>query len=355
MTNVRVEASKRYDILIGRGLLENSGKHVRSAAGGEKAAVITDDVVDRLYAHTVVKSLQAEGMKTSRFVISHGEKSKNAVNFIAMLNFLAENGFTRKDTVIALGGGVVGDIAGFAAATYMRGINLVQIPTTLLSAVDSSVGGKTAIDLDTGKNLAGAFYQPGLVICDYSTLDTLSGELISAGCAEIIKYGVIADSELFSMLKQPVQENYEEIIARCVSIKRDIVCEDERDEGKRNILNFGHTIGHAVELCSGYEIPHGFAVAAGMAAMARASFKLGLCTKACRDGIIDMIRLHGLPAEVKFGAEELFKAALSDKKGGGGTITIIVPREIGRSELRQVTMAELKEIIALGIAEQGGA
>ncbi len=351
MRTVRVDASKRYDILIGQGLLGNSGSYVRSAAGGGKAAVITDDVVDRLYADTVEKSLQGEGYKTSKFIVASGEKSKNAGNFIAILNFLAENAFTRKDCVIALGGGVVGDLAGFAAASYMRGIGLVQIPTTLLSAVDSSVGGKTAIDLDTGKNLAGAFYQPDLVICDYSALDTLGGDLISAGCAEVIKYGVIADGELFARLKQPVTEQYEEIIARCVSIKRDIVCKDERDGGIRNILNFGHTIGHAIELCSAYEITHGFAVAAGMAAMARAACSLGLCGEGCRDDILEMIRRHGLPTRTRFGAEELFKAALSDKKSGGGTITIIVPREIGCSELMRVTMAELKEIIALGTAE----
>lgn len=350
MTSVHVNASKRYEILIGRGLLDKAGQYIKSTAGGSKAAVITDDNVERIYSERVINSLLKEGYEVSKLVFPHGERSKNAENFIATLNYLAKNGFSRRDVVVALGGGVIGDLAGFAAASYMRGIKLVQIPTTLLSAVDSSVGGKTAIDLDTGKNLAGAFYQPELVICDYGTLGTLNAENISAGCAEVIKYGVIADSALFESLKQPLDSQLEEVIARCVTIKRDIVMEDELDTGLRNILNFGHTIGHAIEHLSEYKISHGFAVAAGMSLMAKASLKLGYCEADCLEAITDMLKRYSLPTDTKFQADELYNAALSDKKGGGGIITVIIPHEIGKCELKKITMAELKELISLGVS-----
>jgi 3-dehydroquinate synthase len=351
VTSVQVNASKCYEIMIDHGLLDKAGQYIKNAAGGSKTAVITDDTVGRLYGQRVINSLEKEGYQVFKLVFPHGEKSKNAVNFIKTLNFLANNGFSRKDVVVALGGGVIGDLAGFAAASYMRGIKLVQIPTTLLSAVDSSVGGKTAIDLDAGKNLAGAFYQPELVICDYTTLATLNTETLNAGCAEVIKYGVICDKELFENLKSPLDTQIEEIIARCVTIKRDIVIQDERDTGIRNILNFGHTIGHAVELCSGYEISHGFAVAIGMAAMARAAEKNGYCSIDCRDAIIQMLKRFSLPTETKFKAEELYNAALSDKKNEGNIITVIIPREIGKCELKKITMSELKEIIELGVSK----
>lgn len=351
MTSVQVNASKCYEIIIDPELLDKAGQHIKNAAGGSKAAVITDDIVERLYCERLINSLLKEGYEVFKLVLPHGEKSKNAENYIKVLNFFAKNAFRRKDVVVALGGGVIGDLAGFAAASYMRGIKLVQIPTTLLSAVDSSVGGKTAIDLDTGKNLAGAFYQPELVICDYTTLSTLDTEILNAGCAEVIKYGVICDRELFENLKKPLDEQIEDVIARCVTIKRDIVIQDERDTGIRNILNFGHTIGHAVELCSGYETSHGFAVAIGMAAMARAAEKKGYCSADCNDEIVDMLKRYSLPTETKFNADELYNAALSDKKGEGGMITVIIPREIGKCELKKITMAELKELIELGVAK----
>lgn len=346
-----MNASKRYDIVIGRDLLNDSGKYVKSAVGGTKAAIITDSTVDLLYSETVAKSLESVGYCVFKYVIPSGEKSKNAQNFIEILNFLAKNGFSRSDVTVALGGGVVGDLAGFSAASFMRGMRLVQIPTTLLAAVDSSVGGKTAIDLETGKNLAGAFFQPDLVLCDYRTLSTLKPETFNEGCAEIIKYGIIEDSALFESLKKPIEDQLEEVIARCVEIKRDIVVKDEKDNGLRNILNFGHTIGHAVELCSRYEISHGYAVAIGMAAMVRAAVRLGYCGEDCRDEVLDMIKRHKLPTDTDFSANDLYNAALSDKKSGGGSITVIIPRKIGRCELKKITMTELKELIALGTAK----
>jgi len=348
LEKVRVNASKSYDILISSGLLSNAGEHIRCCAGGYQAAIITDDNVDRLYAKTLQDSLSGAGYRVIKYVFPHGESSKNAANYLKILDFLAENRFTRKDVVVALGGGVVGDLAGFAAASYMRGTRLVQIPTTLLAAVDSSVGGKTAIDLKAGKNLAGAFYQPDLVICDYATLSTLDDELFRDGCAEIIKYGVISDAALFEKLREPVSAQLEPIITRCVEIKRDVVSADEREGSLRQILNFGHTLGHAIELLSEYKTTHGQAVAIGTAIIARASARLEICGNDCAQSIVEMIKRHGLPTETGFAAEELFKAALSDKKMSGDTITLVVPKEIGRCELRKASLDELREFITLG-------
>ncbi len=349
METVRVDASKSYDILIGSGILGEVGQYARNICGGATAAVITDDIVERLYYLNVESSLINAGYRVIKFVMPNGESSKNAANYLSILDFLAESGFTRKDVVVALGGGVVGDIAGFAAATYMRGTRFIQIPTTLLAAVDSSVGGKTAIDLESGKNLAGAFFQPDFVLCDHKTLYTLDEDVFRAGCAEIIKYGIIRDKGLFELLKLPMDDKIEEIITRCVAIKRDIVNEDECDGGIRQILNFGHTAGHAIELLSRYKTPHGYAVAEGMALIARASARMGFCTADCRDEIIGMLKRYALPTETGFSSEEIYSAALSDKKSSGDKITLIIPREIGKCELRETKLGELKEIIALGL------
>lgn len=349
MAKVRVEASKSYDIIISAGLLQSAGEHIKNTVGGTKAAIITDDIVDKLYARTLETTLIDAGYEVFKFVIPNGEGSKNTENFLAILDFLAENGFTRKDAAVALGGGVVGDLAGFTAASYMRGMRLVQVPTTLLAAVDSSVGGKTGIDLRAGKNLAGTFYQPDLVLCDYLTLSTLKEDVFRSGCAEVIKYGVISDTSLFESLREPIESRLEEIITRCVEIKRDIVVADEREGGLRQILNFGHTFGHAIELLSDYRTPHGEAVAIGMAMMARACARLAICGTSTAESIIDMIRHYGLPTETAFSVEDIYKAALSDKKMGGGVITLVVPIEIGRCELRKTSLEELWEFIELGL------
>jgi 3-dehydroquinate synthase len=352
MQIINVKASSSYDVIISAELLCESGKHIKNSAGGSTAAIITDDKVYPLYGQKVENSLSDAGYNTVKYIIKNGEASKNAANYIKILNFLSDNRLTRSDVVVALGGGVVGDLAGFAAATYLRGIHLIQIPTTLLAAVDSSVGGKTAIDLDAGKNLAGAFYQPDLVLCDYSAMSTLDETVFRDGCAEIIKYGVIADKELFYKLFTPVNEQLEDIIARCVLIKRDIVCEDERDNGMRRLHNFGHTIGHAAEVCSGYNIPHGSAVSMGMAALSRACAAAGICSPACCEEIVGLLKRYKLPTEVPFDCEELIDAALSDKKRSDSIINIVVPVEIGRCVVKKITLDELKEIIRLGIKSQ---
>ena len=349
MKTITVNASKTYDVLIGTGILEETGILLRKKLGGEAAAIITDDNVAALYAKPLTDSLAPGGYRVTQYVFPHGECSKNAETFISILNFLAEEKFSRTDIVIALGGGVTGDLAGFAAACYMRGIRFVQIPTTLLAAVDSSVGGKTAINLASGKNLAGSFYQPDLVLCDTKTLSTLPPDVFSDGCAEMIKHGMIADSELFHSYKTPIHTQLETAIARNVEIKSGIVCTDEFETGKRKLLNFGHTVGHAIELLSGYKTPHGHAVAAGMAIITRAAVRMGLCKEACLTDLLDMLTRYDLPVKTSYKANELARACLSDKKRDGESLTMIFPLETGNCFLKEIPVSEVEELIQLGL------
>jgi len=356
MKTITVNASKTYDIKIGSGILDDAGGILREANGRftavSTAAVITDDNVAPLYAQRLEHSLSQSGIRVVRYVIPHGEASKSMGQFLSLLNFLAEKKLTRADTVIALGGGVVGDLAGFAAAVYMRGIGFVQIPTTLLAAVDSSVGGKTAINLEAGKNLAGAFYQPDAVLCDISLLSTLLQDVFSDGCAEVIKYGVIADRALFDSFETPINAQLENVIARCVEIKRDIVAEDEFEKNVRKLLNFGHTIGHAIELLSGYEITHGSAVAAGMAIVTRAAVRMGICDENCEQSVLQTLKRYNLPVNTVYDAASLASACLSDKKRDGGKLTMIFPEKIGKCVIKDIKVEELENLIGLGLEER---
>jgi len=330
-----------------------------AAAGGQGAAVagpgavaiVMDDVVAALYGERLSGSLAKCGFHTCEFIFPHGEASKNTDTFLALINFLAEQKFGRGDAVVALGGGVTGDVAGFAAACYMRGTGFVQIPTTLLAAVDSSVGGKTAVNLAGGKNLLGAFYQPDLVICDVSLLSTLTPEVYADGCAEIIKYGVLADRALFDSLITPVRDRMEEVVARCVEIKRDVVAEDEFENGGRKILNLGHTAGHAIEVLSGYGVSHGRAVAAGMAIATRAAVRMGICDDSCLREVLAMLKLYDLPVGARYPADKLADACLSDKKREGSGLTMVFPLEIGRCVLKKIPFGELESVIRLGLEE----
>jgi len=354
MRTIQVEASKEYDVLIGGGLLSKAGELFKAACSnytgkGEKAVIVTDDVVDKLYADTVEKSLAVEGYKTKRFVFPNGELSKNMETYTALMNALTEAGLSRSDVIVALGGGVVGDLAGFAAATYLRGVPYVQVPTTLLSMVDSSVGGKTAVNLKAGKNQAGAFYQPDTVLCDYETLRTLPSDVFNDGCAEMVKHGMIQSSELFELLKKPLEPQMEDIIARNITIKRDIVVKDERDTGVRQILNFGHTIGHGIEKQSDYKVAHGKAVAAGMAIATRGAWRLGICDKNCYTELVEVLKVFGLPYETDIPSEMLIHAAFSDKKRSGKNINEVLPVKIGKCILHSFSMDELESFIKLGL------
>jgi 3-dehydroquinate synthase len=271
----------------------------------------------------VYAALADLGFHVLKRVVPAGEESKSGEQYLRLLSFMAAEHVTRSDVIFALGGGVVGDLSGFLAATYQRGIDFVQLPTTLLAAVDSSVGGKTAINLPEGKNLAGTFKQPACVIMDTDTLETLDESVFADGCAEVIKYGMIWDGELFEMLQNHVLTEPEQrkntvllidVISCCVDIKREIVIQDELDKGIRNILNFGHTVGHSIEKKSGFEISHGAAVAMGMAIVTEAAEKVGICGDGITEELRGLLTAYGLPVEAPFAVEELIEGILSDKK-----------------------------------------
>jgi len=350
MNTVRVDASKSYDILIGSDLLKSTGKLVSNVVSPCKAAIITDDIVNSLYADLVQSSLEKSGFATCKYVFNNGECSKNISTFANALEFLAESEISRSDVIIALGGGVVGDLAGFCASSYLRGIKFVQIPTTFLAAIDSSVGGKTGVNLNAGKNLVGAFWQPSLVICDYSTLDTLPEDVFADGIAEAVKYGVISSHELFDAIANgQCKKNIEQIITECVTIKKDIVNEDEFDLGTRQLLNFGHTIGHCIEKQSNFKITHGHAVAIGMCIISKAAFKAGLCDYDCSTEIEQSLKANGLPTQCSFDAQALFSTAVSDKKRTGNTINLVIPQKIGKCILYKMDIDKLCDFINLGL------
>ena len=351
MKTVHIDASRSYDVRIGRGLLDDCGRQIAERVHCASAAVVADDTVYALYGERVCASLEAAGVRTVCYVFPHGEKSKNLLEYAKILNFLAENRVTRADVLIALGGGVTGDLGGFAAATYLRGIPFVQLPTTLLAAVDSSVGGKTAVDLPAGKNLAGAFYQPELVLCDLDTLDSLPREIFLDGCAEVIKYAVLGSRELFALLADiPSGKGLEEVTARCVEMKRDFVQSDERDRGARQMLNLGHTFGHAVEASSRFTLSHGKSVAIGMAMILRAACSRGLCSAETRDAVIALLQRYGLPTECPYPADMLLGALSADKKIFGTRLNLVVPTDIGACRLLPVGVDELS-----GWLRDGGA
>lgn len=342
MKTVHVQSSRDYDVLIGNGLLENTAELIREVSRARTVTLVSDDNVYPLYGENVRLRLENAGFSVVPYVFPHGEKSKNIAVWSGLLEKMCESGMTRSDLVAALGGGVVGDLAGFAAAVYQRGIDYVQIPTTLLAAVDSSVGGKTAVDLSRGKNQAGAFHQPVRVICDTDTLRSLPEEEYRCGCAEIIKYAVLSGEELFSRLdRMPVREQYGDIISACVEIKRDIVRRDEFDRGDRMKLNLGHTFGHAAESLSGFTVLHGQGVAMGMAVIARAAARKGFCTDETARRIIALIQKYGLPAELDFTAGQVAEVCRTDKKADGDTVRLIVPEDIGRCRTVPVQASEL--------------
>ena len=344
MKTVAIQASRSYEVLICKGLLDTLGSRAAALGGAEKAAIISDSNVWPLYGSRAKESLKNAGMEVAEFVFPAGEESKNGLIYLEILNFLAENTLTRADVIVALGGGVVGDMAGFAAATYLRGIRYIQVPTTLLAAVDSSVGGKTAMDLPAGKNLCGAFWQPSLVLCDTGTLASLPTEIFRDGCAEVIKYGVLYDEELFATLERDGPNfDREAVIARCVEHKRDVVARDEFDTGQRMKLNLGHTVGHGVEARSNFTVSHGKAVAIGMAIVTRASG----CADEAR--ILALLRQFSLPIHTEYSAEELYAHTLSDKKRAGSTVNLIIPRKIGDCAIVPTDIADLKTLIQAGL------
>ena len=342
MQTIKVATHTPYNVEIASGLLQNAGARIHAICGGQTAAVVSDDTVFPLYGAAVCTGLEAAGCRVVPFVFPHGEASKNLSTYAELLNFLAEKRLTRTDVLIALGGGVVGDLTGFAAATYLRGVRYVQIPTTLLAAVDSSVGGKTAVDLPAGKNLAGSFHQPALVLCDPDTLKTLPDAIYRDGCAEVIKYGMLGNAAFLQELAQtPARDQLAHVIATCVAMKRDVVSADEFDHGQRQLLNFGHTFGHAVEACSRFAISHGSAVAIGMAMMTRAAVHRGLCPQCVLDTLTGLLTQYGLPQTTDFSCDMLYGALCADKKIEGSSIHLIVPDAPGRCRIEPAAVADV--------------
>lgn len=357
MKTVRVAAGKPYDVVIGRGLLDRAGAMMARVLPPGRAALIMDENVAPLYLGAVQTSLSEAGCEVHSLILPPGEGTKSLAALGDVLEFLAEHAFTRSDVIVALGGGVIGDAAGFAAAVYLRGVPVVALPTTLLAAVDASVGGKTAVNLAAGKNLAGAFHQPALVVCDINTLATLPPEIYAGGVAEVVKYGMLGDPALLELLGDGLRnaspDTVENVVARCVEMKAQFVAEDEFDRGTRQLLNFGHTVGHAVEARSGYTIGHGQAVAMGMACMARAAWKRGLSRENCGPLLEKILAANDLPIACPYGARELARAALSDKKRRGDTVTLVVPETVGRCALQPLPVGQLEDFLREGLSHEG--
>lgn len=342
MNTVEVHCSENYQVVIGAGVIDRIDTILRQVTKAEKVCIVSDSHVWPLYGAKVCDRLKR--FQVCSYIFPAGEENKNAKNYLSLLNSLAANNMTRIDCIIALGGGVVGDLAGFAAATYLRGIPYIQVPTTLLAMVDSSVGGKTGINLESGKNLVGAFCQPAAVVCDIDMLSTLPADDFRNGCAEVIKYGILYDAALFSHLEDNgLDFDRTFVITRCVEMKRNAVAADEFDLGQRKLLNFGHTVGHAIEKCSDYAILHGKAVAIGIATVCRAA-KL-------RDAgrIISLLERFDLPVKTDFSAAELTEAALFDKKRSGSAIDLIVPYGIGDCRLVPTPIDKLQAFIEKGL------
>lgn len=338
MHTLHLNTSSPYDIHIGPGILEHAVDYISNVLSSKKTIVVTDSNVYLLYGCKLCNSLAAHGYEYDTFVFPAGEQSKNLHTLSNLLEFLAAHQLTRSDFIIALGGGVTGDITGFAASVYARGISFVQIPTTLLSAVDASVGGKTAVNLTAGKNLAGSFHQPALVLTDTSIMKALPNHLLSEGAAEIIKCGVLQDAALFDLMcREDWMEHLPEAILRSLEIKRFYVTEDEKDLGLRKFLNLGHTFGHAIEKLSRYSIPHGYAVAIGTAMAASA--QKDLCKK-----IIQANTNCRLPSTTAYDAKQLAEAALLDKKRNGTQVDLILAEEIGRCKMVSLPVENLESL-----------
>lgn len=339
MYSIEVEASSgSYTIYIKNGLLEQIGSEVKKIYKGRKIAIVTDSNVDKFYGTKVINSLKSEGFETFKIVVKAGEESKSFDTLLGVYDKLLDFKINRGDIIIALGGGVVGDMTGFAAATFLRGIPLIQIPTTLLSQVDSSVGGKVAVDLPRGKNLVGNFYNPKAVFIDPLLLRTLNDKFFNDGMGEVIKYGAIKDIELFYKLmnyenKKAILKDIDEIIYTCCRIKAAVVERDELDTGERMLLNFGHTIGHAIEQFFNFkEYSHGEAVAMGMYAITKLGEEIGMTKLGTSSTIKDILIKYNLPwalPEIK--TEVIIEAISHDKKNLGEYMNFILIESIGNS------------------------
>ncbi len=346
MQRIKVKASTNYEVVIGKDLLPKVGAEIKKVVSPCKACIVTDNKVAVRYLETVRTSLEKEGFAVYVMILKSGEKSKTAESFIKIQNYLAENDFTRSDMLVALGGGVVGDLTGFCASTFVRGIKYVQIPTTLLSGIDSSVGGKTAIDLKAGKNLVGTFYQPAKVIFDIKTLDTLPEKEYLNGLGEGVKYAIMDGGEIYELTKDGLtHDNLEKFCALCIKSKKAVVEKDEKEGGYRKILNLGHTFAHAIEKLSDYTIPHGKCVAIGLKLIADVSLKHGWLSTEDSILIEKLLKNNGLVSPSPYEKKDMIDVIKRDKKVSGDTITIVSIAKIGKCEFKEIKLDQLKKYL----------
>lgn len=348
MIKLQIKASSTYPVYVGQDLLTRTGALLEevSLPPDCRLVLVSDSNVMPLYGGTVTASLRARGFQVINYIIPAGESSKNWNLLGEFLEFLADSEITRSDCLIALGGGVTGDFTGFAASIYLRGLPFIQVPTTLLAAVDSSVGGKTAVDLEAGKNLAGTFWQPKAVICDTNTFSSLPEAIWLDGAAESLKYGILKDRALFEEIKNGgLKENSCNLISRCISMKGEIVALDEFDKGTRELLNLGHTFGHALETLSSYAVSHGHAVAAGIHMAACYAEKLGLCDSTCREEITSALTGLGFSLEFPYTGKDMYQIMRKDKKRKGDSIHLILPCRVGECCIYPLPLKSLETLM----------
>lgn len=343
----RIELPDNNEILIGRGIIGACGSVLARLEKGTRCVVVSDSNVAPLYAEDVLDSLTDAGYQASLFIFEAGEKNKHIGTVTQIVNFFAERSLTRHDFVIALGGGVTGDLAGFAASIYLRGISVIQIPTSLLAQIDSSIGGKTGCDTPQGKNMIGSFHMPHAVLIDPNVLSTLPEKYMIDGMGEMIKYGAILSEKFFNKLENTdLFSNIDENIYTCAKLKAALVCEDFKEKSKRTLLNFGHTVGHALERIENYQgISHGAAVAIGMCVITRAAEKVELCQNGNADRIKALCEKYSLPTDYPVSAKEIEDAALTDKKRVGGRVKLALIRKIGDGFICPVACSKLNELI----------
>ena len=354
MMTVGVRASKEYNVEIGDGIVSKLGEMTKAVCPKAiKALIVSETNVAALYLDAVKAQLEGAGLEVTAYVFEAGEKSKNINEIAGMWNKMAEAGFTRTDIVVGLGGGVTTDMAGFAAATFLRGIDVIQVPTSLLAMVDASVGGKTGIDIPMGKNQVGAFWQPSLVLEDTSFLKTLPDDVFTEGMGEVTKYAFIMDEKLLDLLEKQngnIRDDaavLENVIGMCVSDKAEIINEDETDNGRRQILNFGHTAGHVIERDSGFTKPHGICVAKGMGIFMDACVKAGTLSAEDAKRMKDLLAMYKLPVSDEITAEDIVKGAMNDKKKRGNTLSVILVNKIGKAEIKKMTAEEFLKFLSV--------
>ena len=355
MRTVRVNAaSKSYDVLIGKNAVASLGEEAKKVCPGAlKALIVSETNVASLYLDVVKAQLEGAGFEVTDYVFEAGEQNKNINEIAGMWNKMAEAGFTRTDFVVGLGGGVTTDMAGFAASAFLRGIKVIQLPTSLLAMVDASVGGKTGIDIPMGKNQVGAFWQPSLVLEDISFLKTLPDEVFTEGMGEVTKHAFIMDLALFDKLEKANgnirddEDLLEEIVYMNVADKASVVGEDEHDNGRRQTLNFGHTVGHVIERDSGFTKPHGICVAKGMGIIIDACVRAGSLAKEDAEKMKDLLKLYDLPTEDDITPEAIVEGAMNDKKKRGDTLSVILVNKIGQAEIRKMNKEEFLKFLSV--------